>query len=504
MVFRPGKSGGSLAALLLLATISCCSGIELVRTCQQLKDRVTPSRVDRGGGPSLITTTLGEGEALSCLEGVSVSPGVEIRTIGATASGEGGKNAGLRAAAKPFTLPRQQHQETWRRAPSGWQQDETDVWVEEEERRLQENGYETPSTGEGEGGGGDMLGEDEGEGTAATTNSTAVANEGDGNTVVSGEGGGDAGGVGSSSSSNSTVSGSSSSNSTVSGSSSGNSTVSGSSSSSNSTEVGGSGGGDAGVNATGMSTPTPAAVTVSATPVPVAGSNDTSEGTFPLEETPTEPPAHVSTEPPASNSSADGAFPLEEPPTEPPANGTAAGGASPVATDAPVGSSAAGGGMGSSDGEGGDAWGGEGGSVDTLTTYEEEYEEAVEEYEEEEEYYEEEYEEEMEEYEEEYEEYEEEYEEYEEEMEEYEEYYEEGGGEGGSAAFDQDGERNDDEENDPSVDDNSFVLKVGAGLMVVVAIGVVGVFVMRRRRTQGLRGEFQGVPHRGLTDADSL
>lgn len=66
MVFRPGKSGISLAVL--LATISSCSGNEIARTCQQLKDRVTPSG---RGGPSLITTTLGEGEALSCLEGVS-------------------------------------------------------------------------------------------------------------------------------------------------------------------------------------------------------------------------------------------------------------------------------------------------------------------------------------------------------------------------------------------------------------------------------------------------
>ncbi|CAM9873152.1 unnamed protein product, partial [Ectocarpus sp. 12 AP-2014] len=428
MVFRPGKSGSSLAVL--LATISCCSGNEIARTCQQLKDRVTP--VDRGG-PSLITTTLGEGEALSCLEGVTLSPGIEIRAIGATAGGEEDRNAGLRAAARTFTLPRQQRQETWRRAPSEWHQDETDLWVEEEERRLQEDGYETPITGEGgEEGGGGMLGEDEQEATAptTTTNSTAVADEGDGAAVASGEGDGDAGeATGGVSSSNITASGSS------------NSTAS--SSSSNSTEVGSSGGGNAVVNTTSSNTPAPAATAVAATPVPAVGSNDTSEGTFPLEETRTEPPAHVSTEPPAGNSStADGAFPLEEPSTEPPANVPAAG-----ATDAPVGgdeglvpeesgnsTATADTSMGSG-GEGGEAWGEEGGS-DEVTSYEEEYEEEMEEYEEEyeeeieeyeEEYeeemeeYEEEYEEEMEEYEEEYEEMEEEYEEYEEEMEEEEE-----------------------------------------------------------------------------------
>lgn len=40
--------------------------------------------------------------------------------------------------------------------------------------------------------------------------------------------------------------------------------------------------------------------------------------------------------------------------------------------------------------------------------------------------------------------------------------------------------------------------------MAVVAVVVGGAIYARRRRVAGLRGEFQGVPHRGLNEADNL
>lgn len=49
------------------------------------------------------------------------------------------------------------------------------------------------------------------------------------------------------------------------------------------------------------------------------------------------------------------------------------------------------------------------------------------------------------------------------------------------------------------------ILQVGAGMMAVVAVAVGGAVVARRRRVvSGLRGDFQGVPHRGLNEADNL
>lgn len=60
------------------------------------------------------------------------------------------------------------------------------------------------------------------------------------------------------------------------------------------------------------------------------------------------------------------------------------------------------------------------------------------------------------------------------------------------------------DERDPAVDDNSFVMKVAAGMFAAVALLTLTSLVMHRRRHTGVRGEFRNVPHRSLGGADNL
>lgn len=47
-------------------------------------------------------------------------------------------------------------------------------------------------------------------------------------------------------------------------------------------------------------------------------------------------------------------------------------------------------------------------------------------------------------------------------------------------------------------------MQVAAGMFAVVAVLGIGAYVSNRRRQNNLRGDFRGVPHRGLTEADNL
>lgn len=50
----------------------------------------------------------------------------------------------------------------------------------------------------------------------------------------------------------------------------------------------------------------------------------------------------------------------------------------------------------------------------------------------------------------------------------------------------------------------SGVLQVACGMLVATVVITLGILVMRRRRQTMLRGDFQGVAHRGLSEADNL